>query len=136
MWKIFAFACLSAASLAQTKHPAARLAAPMIPAYEIHFSQDSDSQVSVPYPQDFPVVARSCDEDGAPYAFVVNENGKQILRFRSGTVTTFAADKMNDIPEPRVQNYFVSGAEVFLLVKGTENASKGKIVLKNEQEKR
>ncbi|MBS1849988.1 MAG: hypothetical protein JST79_03685 [Acidobacteria bacterium] len=40
---------------------------------------------------------------------------------------------MNDIPEPRVQNYFVSGAEVFLLVKGTENASKGKVVLKNEQ---
>lgn len=102
------------------------------PVFEVRLS--ADPNFSVTLPQSLPAIATQCDSDGSPYVKVVGFDGWEILGFTSKGVVTFVKSQMTDIPQPRIENFFV-GSSVYVLVTGIENARQEEVVYTDEEGK-
>ncbi|HKW19600.1 MAG TPA: hypothetical protein VJO35_18975 [Terriglobales bacterium] len=123
---------VSTSAHSQHQHSPGKLSPPPVPVFEVHLS--ADPNLSVTFPQDLPVIATQCDSDGAPYVKVAGVDGWEILGFTSKGVITFATSQMTDIPQPRIENFYV-GSSVYVLVTGLDNARQEEVVDTDEEGK-
>jgi hypothetical protein len=121
--------CISAG--AQQKTPPAKPSLLPIPVFDIKMSPNPD--LSITLPDSMFAFSDQCDSDGNPYVWTMGSSGRVILGFTPKGVITFATDQMSDIPEPRVENFFVGTSGLYALVAGIERARKEEVIDRDEQ---
>lgn len=123
---------VSASAHGQHQHYPDTTSSSSTPVFEVRLS--ADPSLSVTLPQSLPAIAVQCDSDGAPYVKLLGFDGLEILGFTSKGVVTFATSQMTDIPQPRIESFFV-GSSVYVLVTGIENARQEEVVYTDEEGK-
>lgn len=92
------------------------------PAYTVKLVVDGDMPV-LPLSDNplFRAYPGQCDADRNPYLKLRGMRGQEEVGLTRKGVITFSPDKMTDIPEPKIDNFFVAESAVYFIASGLEN---------------